>query len=76
MKDQAAELEAAYGNFVNAQNITSFKVSRTESTASCAKSNSWTNERYNPISDTLSTWTQMLIVERHVFSVSATALLV
>ena len=62
-----AELQAVYGNFVDAQNQTVFEVSQTESTASCAKLDSWTSERYNPISDTLSKWTQILIIPRSVF---------
>ena len=67
MKEFSATLQAVYGNFVEAQNHTTFEVSQTESTASCAKSNSWTAEQYNPISDTLSTWTQILIIPRPVF---------
>ena len=67
MKEVGAALEATYGNFVDAQNQTKFEVSQTKSTASCAKLNSWTTERYNPISDTLSKWTQILIIPRSVF---------
>jgi len=67
MKEAGAALEAAHGNFVDAQNDTKFQVSETESTASCAKSNSWTDEQYNPISDKLSTWTQIVVIPRHVF---------
>ena len=66
MGDLSAQI-LQFGNFVAAQNQTTFTVSQTESTASCAKSNSWTDERYNPISDTFSTWTQILIISRSVF---------
>ena len=67
MRDFGVALEASYGDFAAAQNQTIFEVSQTKSTASCAKSNSWTDERFNPISDTLSTWTQILIFSRPVF---------
>ena len=63
----SAVLETSYDDFVDAQNHTLFEVSQTQSTASCAKSNSWTTERFNPISDKLSTWTQILIIPRLVF---------
>ena len=63
----SAVLETSYDDFVDAQNHTLFEVSQTQSTASCAKSNSWTKERFNPISDKLSTWTQILIIPRVVF---------
>ena len=67
MIELGATLQEAYGNFVDAQNQTVFETSQTESKASCAKSNSWTDERYNPISDKLSTWTQILVIPRSVF---------
>jgi len=67
MKEVGATLEAVFGNFVDAQNQTTFKVSQTKHTASCAKSNSWTDDRYNAISDTLSGWTQIFIISRPVF---------
>ena len=67
IKEFGALLQRTYGNFVDAQNQTTFEVSQTKSTASCAKLNSWTTERYNPISDTLSKWTQILIIPRSVF---------
>ena len=67
MRNFGVALEAAYGDFAAAQNQTLFEVSQTKSTASCAKSNSWTDERFNAISDTLSTWPQFLIFSRPVF---------
>ena len=66
IKEFGAMLQEAYGNFVDAQNQILFEVSQTESTASCAKLHSWTTERYNPISDALSKWTQILIIPRSV----------